>query len=102
MFYVTDSPSNPILGAETCSSELSVIKRVAAIDTVSNKYDVCSQNILSKKGNLSEQDCKKVCSDMKLFEGLGCMDGEVKLRLKDDANPVAHTPRTVPVDSDQN
>ena len=88
-FIVCNVQSPPILGAETCESELKVIQRV---------YSVVRDSVSAKElGHMSESDFVNVCEKNKMFTGLGCLDGEVTIKLRSDAQPVVHAPRTVPI-----
>ena len=58
---------------------------------------------VNKEANVTEKSCSSLSKDKFLseyndvFSGLGCMKGEVSLKLKDNAKPVVHPPRNVPI-----
>ncbi|KAK7106746.1 hypothetical protein V1264_017967 [Littorina saxatilis] len=84
-FYVTEMDSTAILGLEACQ-RLGLIQRV---DTVQSSM---TQEV---KGDHPQLDVKGEYPDS--FEGLGCLPGEVHLKVDPDVQPVVHAPRKIPV-----
>lgn len=79
-FYVVDSPNAcPILGLETCLS-LGIVNLLLSVD---------SNLPLDKETVLTEY--------ADVFNGIGLLPGKSEIRIKDDAVPVVHPPRKVPV-----
>ena len=85
-FQVVENVSSPIIGANTSENELGVIKRV---------YSVVDGTGINLNDKLTESDIFTKYDDV--FTGLGCLEGEVDIKLKDDAQPVVNPPRNVPV-----
>ncbi|XP_028178743.1 uncharacterized protein LOC114366161 [Ostrinia furnacalis] len=77
-FIVVNTQSPPILGRSSCA-EMNLIQRVMAVKHITNT----SVNILDKFPDL--------------FSGIGCLPGTYKIELKEDAQPVVHAPRKLPV-----
>ena len=77
-FYVIESDESPILGLQACQ-ELNLIQRVdqmkpITIESITQEY-----------------------SDVFNNETLGCLPVQHTINLKDDAKPVIHAPRKIPV-----
>ena len=79
-FLVVDVQSTPVLGLETCE-QLDLIQRVMTVS-----------------GQEPDQACSEIVQEYDdVFQGLGCLGVEYKIKLRDDAVPVIHAPRRVPV-----
>lgn len=76
-FIVVDVDSPPVLGKTSCE-EMNLVKRILAIS---------KQNI---------QSCI-LDEYLEVFEGMGCLPGEYRIQLSNDARPVVHAPRKLPV-----
>lgn len=79
-FYVVDVKVSPLLSKNACKL-LGLIKFVNEVKPTIHAADA--------NGMLEE------FSDV--FEGLGCLDGTVKLQFDPSVTPVAHPPRKIPV-----
>ena len=75
-FQVVDKKVQPVLGLKS-SVHLGLIKRVGEVKKTKD------QGIQEKYADV--------------FEGLGCIEGEQHIKIKEDAQPVVHAPRKVPV-----
>ena len=75
-FQVVDKKVQPVLGLKS-SVRLGLIKRVGEVKKMLN------------------QDIQEKYADV--FEGLGCIEGEQHIKIREDAQPVVHPPRKVPV-----
>ena len=74
---------------------MELVKRV---DEISPKSLITVPEVQSTFNEASVITTEKVFEQYKdLFEGLGCLPGEHKIKLKTDAVPVIHPPRKVPV-----
>jgi len=80
-FYVanTEGHSQPILGLQTCL-DLDLIRLILSVDSAT--APITQDTVLTEY--------------KQLFNGLGCLEGEVKIHLKPDATPVVHPARRVP------
>ncbi|XP_024876805.1 uncharacterized protein K02A2.6-like, partial [Temnothorax curvispinosus] len=77
-FFVIDTDKKPLLGLLTLI-KLNLVQRIDAVDSVNLNY-------------------KKLISDNKqLFEGIGCLKKPCHIELKENATPVVHPARKVPV-----
>ncbi|XP_045182664.2 uncharacterized protein K02A2.6-like [Mercenaria mercenaria] len=77
-FYVVNTSSTPLLGLKTCISMNLIMINVDNLDMALNKEDVLSRY-------------------PDIFQGIGQLPGECEIHLKQDAIPVIHPPRRVPV-----
>jgi len=79
-FHVVETPSNsqPILGLQACL-QLRLIQLILSVN---------SDTPLTKDKVLDEYK--------QLFTGLGELEGDITVHLKDDATPTVHAPRRVP------
>ena len=87
VFHIVDTPPalQPILGLPACL-QLKVIQLVLSVD---------SDSTLSQHDSLLTKNT--VTEEYKhLFSGLGDLEGEITIHLKDNATPVVHPPRGVP------
>ena len=87
VFHVVDTPpaSQPILGLPACL-QLKVIQLVLSVD---------SDCTLSQNDSLLTKNT--VIEEYKhLYSGLGDLEGEITIHLKENATPVVHPPRRVP------
>jgi len=75
-FQILDEKVQPVLGLKTCV-RLGLIKRIGEVKT------------------LSSQDAQEKYADV--FEGLGCIEGQQHIKIREDAQPVVHAPWKVPV-----
>ena len=82
-FFIVDAEFCPLLSKNACKL-LGVIKFVNEVKPPS----------LLTKSNEAESVILNYPDD---FDGLGCLDGEVKLEIDKDVCPVAHPPRKIPV-----
>jgi hypothetical protein len=76
-FYVVDTPSQPVIGLQA-SLKLQLIEIIMSVEPA----------LITKEEILSEHS--------ETFTGLGSLDGEIKIHIKEDAVPVVHAPRRVP------
>lgn len=76
-FIIVEVDSPPVLGKKSCT-EMNLVRRIFAIDK-QNK-PIC---ILDEYPDV--------------FEGMGCLPGEYRIQLTQDARPVVHAPRKLPV-----
>jgi hypothetical protein len=51
----------------------------------------------SKKNNVKLTEAELFSEYKEVFTGLGCLDGEVNIKLKENAKPVVHPPQNLPV-----
>lgn len=84
-FYVADTPGPVIFGLPTCT----------ALGLLKLNCSVTLDTPTKPKHIHSADDLKDLYPDC--FEGLGKFPEPCRLTLKDDAQPVAHPPRRVPV-----
>lgn len=77
-FNVVDVTSSPVLGREACE-EMDLVKRIMAVSVNKSK----SEQILNEFPDV--------------FEGIGCLPCEYKIRLSTDARPIVHAPRKLPI-----
>ena len=87
VFHVVDSPpaSQPIHGLPACL-QLKVIQLVLFVDSDSTLPQ--NDSLLTKNTVIEEYK--------HLFSGLGDLEGEITIHLKENATPVVHPPRRVP------
>ncbi len=98
-FDVVDVKSTQVmLSAKTCEHELKVIKRVNAVGH--DEYVKINNNDNNDTVHV-KQDFMQECQQRKLFSGIGCMEGEVKLQVKENAIPKVHPPRKYPISQRQ-
>ncbi|XP_048000292.1 uncharacterized protein LOC125237342 [Leguminivora glycinivorella] len=76
---IADVDSSPVLGRIACE-EMNLVKRVNSLES---SVTASSAEILN--------DFEDV------FIGMGCLPGEYKIRLREDARPVVHAPRKLPI-----
>ena len=95
-FYVVDCEDvTLLLSLKTCAEEVELVKRV---DEISPKSLITVPEVQSTFNDASVITTEKVFEQYKdLFEGLGFLPGEHKIKLKTDAVPVIHPPQKVPV-----
>ena len=85
---VVDSEDvTPLLSLKTCEEEMELVKRVDEISTKSAIPNPEVQNTYNDASAITTENVFEQCKD--LFEGLGCLPGEHKIKLKMDAVPVA-------------
>lgn len=89
LFVVAKVDSQPILGLQTCV-KLSLVKRVNII----NK-DVAEPHRPSSASPDAHPNIVNHYKDV--FEGIGCLPVTYRIQLRDDAVPVIHAARKVPV-----
>lgn len=77
-FIVADVTSPPVLGKKSCD-EMNLVKRVLAVSLNS----AISGNVLDEYPEV--------------FEGVGCLPCEYRIKLAADARPVVHAPRKLPI-----
>lgn len=94
-FQVVKGASCPIIGAATSENELKIIKRIYSVVDQDQILDNALQVKNEKSMKLTESNLLSEYKDV--FEGLGCMEGEVEIKLKQNAIPVVNPPRNVPV-----
>ena len=82
-FYVVKSDTPPILGNIACS-KLDLVRKVDVVDKQVHNVHFEDKNTVIEK-----------YSD--LFDGLGSMPGQYHIELQQDAVPVIHAPRKVPL-----
>ncbi|CAH2085361.1 unnamed protein product [Euphydryas editha] len=75
-FIVARVHSVPILGRHACT-ELDLVRRVMSVRSSDSNPDFL----------IKFKD---------VFRGLGCLPGQYKIHLKEDAKPVVHAPRKLP------
>lgn len=80
-FFVVESNSLCILGLETCKN-LNLIKRVDIVDNVGE-----TQNYYETLVN----------KNLDLFTGIGCLKNKYHIELIENAKPVIHPPRKIPL-----
>ena len=86
VFHVDTPPaSQPILGLPACL-QLKVFQLFSAVDSDSSLPQ--NDSLLTKNSVIEEYE--------HLFSGLGDLEGEITLHLKENATPVVHPPRRVP------
>ena len=74
---------------------MELVKRV---DEISSKSLITVPEVQNTFNDDSVMTTEKMFEQYKdLFEGLGCLPGEHKIKLKTNAVPVIHPPRKVPV-----
>ena len=95
-FYVVDREDvTPLLSLKKCAEEMELVKRV---DEIFPKSLITVPEVQSTFNDGSVITTEKVFEQYKdLFEGLGRLPGEHKIKLKTDAVPVIYPPRKVPV-----
>lgn len=76
-FIVADVDSPPVLSRSSCE-ELKLIKRILSL-----KHDSNSEEILNEYPDI--------------FVGMGCLQGEHKIQIRNDILPVVHAPRKLPL-----
>ncbi|KAF2885329.1 hypothetical protein ILUMI_20861 [Ignelater luminosus] len=76
-FYIVQSDTSAILGLNSCLT-MNVIKKVDSVST-----------------NANCKDLVKIYKDV--FVGIGCLSKPYHIKLKNDAKPVAHPTRRVPL-----
>ncbi|KAF2888930.1 hypothetical protein ILUMI_17243, partial [Ignelater luminosus] len=76
-FYIVQSDTSAILGLNSCLT-MNVIKKVDSVST-----------------NANCKDLVKIYKDV--FVGIGCLSKPYRIKLKNDAKPVAHPTRRVPL-----
>ena len=77
-FAISEANSGPVLSWSTSLD----LKLIARLDTLTSDHDMCEELL-------------KQYTDV--FEGLGCVDQVYKIVLNDNANPMIHAPRKVPL-----
>jgi transposase InsO family protein len=77
----TKGHSQPILGLQACM-DLGIVTLVLSVESQGRSSPLTRDAVISEYGHL--------------FSGLGGLDGEIMVRLKDGAVPVVHPPRRVP------
>ena len=77
-FYVIDNEDSPLLGIEACQ-ELNLVQRVGELKS------------------RTPESIKEEYSDVFENSSLGCLPVKHTIRLKEDAKPVIHAPRKIPV-----
>ncbi|XP_053380789.1 uncharacterized protein K02A2.6-like [Mercenaria mercenaria] len=78
-FYIVGSRSQPIIGLQTCL-KLNVMKLVLAVGSDSHPT---KESVLGQYPDI--------------FQGIGQLPGECQIHLREDATPVIHPPRKVPI-----
>lgn len=80
IFHVVDTPkaSQPILGLSACLK----LKTMQLILSINSEQPMTQDNVLEENKHL--------------FSGLGELEGEVTIHLKEGATPTIHSPRRVP------
>lgn len=91
LFVLVEGDRQAILGLKTCD-QLGLIKRVHVID----------RDKVTSSDNTEATTCRTKHTDWvkeykEVFKGIGRLPGKHKIRLKDNAEPVIHPARTVPV-----
>ncbi|KAL8608308.1 hypothetical protein ACOMHN_042175 [Nucella lapillus] len=76
-FYIADTPSQPVLGLQA-SLQLQLIKIIMSVEST----------LVTKDEILKDFS--------KIFTGLGALEGEINIHLKEEAIPVVHAPRRIP------
>lgn len=80
LFYVVNSECSPILGLKACK-DLELIKRIEPINKSESNSNL--NNILEKFNSV--------------FEGMGCLEKEYHIELKDNIKPTINYPRKIPL-----
>lgn len=91
LFVLVDGNRQAILGLKTCD-QLGLIKRVSVIDTDKVKTP---ENTEATTHRATHTDWVKEYREV--FKGIGRLPGIHKIRLKENAEPVIHPARKVPV-----
>ncbi|KAK7939091.1 hypothetical protein WMY93_002417 [Mugilogobius chulae] len=93
LFVLVEEDRQPILGLKA-SKQMGLIKRIHVIDStvLNNTNTERKDNTESPK---TTSDIVKKYSDV--FHGVGCLPNTYKIQLKDNAEPVIHPARKVPV-----
>ena len=81
IFYVVDAKCVPLLSKNAC-------KLLGAIKFM---------NKVNENAAMDKQQDQLIVKYHDVFEGLGCLDGELHLEVDPNVSPVAHPPRKVPV-----
>ena len=87
-FFIVRSGSSPILGLQACL-RMNLVKLVLAMNSTTSSQIQVSEQPLTKHDVISKY------SDV--FTGIGQLPGECEIHLREDATPVVHPPRKVPV-----
>lgn len=94
LFVLVEGNRQAILGLKTCE-QLGLIKRVQVIDT--DKVTAYGQNENTEVTTSRTKHTDWVREYKEVFEGIGRLSGKHKIRLKENAEPVIHPARKVPV-----
>lgn len=94
LFVLVDGNRQAILGLKTCE-QLGLIKRINVIDADKMTENKQTKKTVTTETRATHTDWVKEYADV--FQGIGRLPGQHKIRLKDNAEPVIHPARKVPV-----
>lgn len=86
-FHVVNSDTTPLLGLQT-SMDLGLIKLTFSVENASLEQNTTTTHCLTKDSVTHKYK--------DLFKGLGCIQGECKLHLKENVQPTVNPPRRIP------
>lgn len=94
LFVLVEEDRQPILGLKA-SEGLGLIKRVHVIDSALVTTRGAAH---SKRKEICADSTSEIVREYKdVFQGIGCLPNQYKIRLKENAEPVIHAARKVPI-----